>query len=122
MLEQTHWFNQEINKSGSEQIEVTGIDAEHVVDVVIGEFGQVPIDATILMLMDNGTVEYIPVRKALNEGFHSFGKIKGVEDVVRLRVVEESDSCTGGRDTIAQKANGDFYELYTLMRDLGIFD
>lgn len=118
-IEEGHWFEKKLNKTGYEEIKVTDVDASHVVDVKLGEFGHGPGGLTILILMDDGTVEYIPVEKALSSGFRSYGKINGVEGIIGLHAVELNEGCTGGRDMIAQKANGEFYELFKILEDQG---
>jgi len=40
--------------------------------------------AQFCFLMDDGTVEYIPIERALKEGFCSYGKIKDVDGVISL--------------------------------------
>lgn len=111
-------------KSGTEEFEITGVDAADVVDVLIVGFGNGIGSETVLMQMKDGTVEYIPVKKALQEGngMHSFGKIEGVEDVVRLRTVMASGDCSAGNAGIAQKANGEIYDLYAKLAYQGAWD
>lgn len=112
------WYGLEGRKAGYEQIKIDDISGERVVDVLVASFGQAGGYEVVFFLMDDGTVEYIPIGRAIREGFHSYGKIEGIEGVVRLKQVAEEPvtGCIGGGlSAIAQKANGDFYNLYSLM-------
>lgn len=117
------WYGLDGTKTGTEEVEITGVKADDVVDVIVAGFGNgVGGSEAILMQMKDGTVEYIPIKKALSEGFHSFGKIEGVEDIVRIRSVMASYECSGGLEAIAQKANGEIYELYPILAMQGAWD
>lgn len=103
------------NKS-VEDLVIAGIDAQHVVSVERGLFGNGLGNETILFLMDDGTVEYMPLHRVAEDGVvRSYGKIKGVEDVISLKMVYSSPGCGGGSTVIAQKANGEFYDLHELL-------
>lgn len=95
--------------------EIKDIDASRIVDLKIGSFGHLAENATVLFLMDDGTVEYIPLKTALRNGdIRSYGKLDGVDGVVRLSSVV-TGGCTGYATVIAQKANGDFYDLVKIV-------
>ncbi len=100
-----------LNLTGGEKIqtlEVGNIDVNKVVDVKIGLFGQAVSDReTLLYLMEDGTIEYNNIKEGLQNGkFDSEGALPGVEDVVRLYVVD-----LNGRTIYAQRADGDYYDL-----------
>ena len=86
-----------------------------IAEVLIGSFGQDNYHSAIIYLMSDGTVEYTPIRKAKESNdFKSYGKVNGVEDIVRIKTVfiEPKNSPTGGGvSIIAQKADGTFYNL-----------
>lgn len=90
-----------------------------VTDVYIQTIGVDSTYATIFYLMEDGTVEYTPLLKALKEGeFRSYGKLDGVEGVVKLYSIGFSlkDFPTGGGITVvAQRADGNFYDLRQLI-------
>ena len=75
--------------------------------------------STILFLMDDGAVEYIPIECAIKEGFRSYGKIKDVDGVISLQQTYANTGYEGGSLTVAVlKANGEFYDLYTKLEDM----
>lgn len=99
--------------SGEREFEKRGelsFDQE-VSDYIIGGFGQEQSHDTILFLMKDGTVEYIPIKKGytgvLTENVKSFGKISGVKDVIKLYQVSAGSYVT----VLAQQADGSFYDL-----------
>lgn len=74
---------------------------------------------SFVFLMDDGAVEYIPIERALKEGFCSYGKIKDVDGVISLQQTYASTGCEGGSLTVAAlKANGEFYDLHTKLEDM----
>lgn len=95
---------------------VDNIDANHVVDTMVGVFGMSARGALLLFLMDDGTVEYASVETAAQTGeFRSQGKISGVESVIKFYQVMAMQGCDAGATVLAQKANGEFYDLYGLL-------
>lgn len=85
------------------------------VDFLVSGFGNAMGYETALFLMEDGTVEYIPIVKAVQEGrFRSYGKIPGITDIVKLYVVEH-----GGYSLLAQRADGDYYDLSTILLKTG---
>lgn len=99
--------------------EITDIDGARVVSVMVAPFGQMASGSTILFLMDDGTIEYIPVERAISEGFHSYGKIRDVKGVVSLQSVSINTGCEGGGlTTLALKADGEFYDLQSILSEM----
>lgn len=89
---------------------------EEVADVYFGGKGQAAGGESLYFLMKDGTVEYMPLLKALRDNdVRSYGKIKGVEGVVKLQMAGVSfadPSIPGGHvTTIAVKGDGTFYDL-----------
>lgn len=75
-----NWMGIENAKTGYETAEVKNIDASRIVDVLAGGFGQSAVSVTILFLMDDGSVEYIPMKAVLTAGeVCSCGKLEGVK-------------------------------------------
>ena len=86
------------------------------VDSFIESFGNGRGGETLFFLMEDGTVEYIPVIKAIQEGkFQSFGKIPGVESVVKFYTAHNY----GGLTPLAQRADGDYYDLSSILLNTG---
>lgn len=92
--------------------------AEKISDIYLGGFGQSVTGDTLLILMNDGTVEYIPLKKAFaKDAYHlnSYGKLPNVEGVVKFYTA----NVTGGVTTLAQKADGSFYDLSTILQSTG---
>lgn len=108
-------------KQRQTMVKAEGIDARKVTDVMVGGFGQAVGEETIFFIMDDGSVEYIPVYQAAKtNSFKSRGAIEGVEGIVKLRQVGMSSNCIGFGTVLAQKANGEFYDLYSILK--GVLD
>ncbi len=88
-------------------------------DVLIGIFGWDGYSASIIYLMEDGTVEYTPIRKAKEENnFKSYGKINEVEDIVSIKRIigkQKNSPVGGGYSVAAQKKDGTFYDLANLI-------
>ena len=74
----------------------------------------------VMFLMTDGTLEYIPIYKALTESeIKSYGKIKNVDNVVELVSASASpiDSDVGNYvTTIAKTSDGNCYNLYVALQ------
>lgn len=92
-----------------------------VVDVYSGLIGQDATGEVAVFLLEDGSVEYIPLYNALKtQNIKSYGKINGVEDVVKFysAVASPKDSPVGSYTTIlAQKKDGTFYNLGEKLRN-----
>lgn len=87
---------------------------KNVTDIQILSSGQAEDSFYILFLMEDGTLEYIPVDKAKTSGIKSYGAVKGVSNVIR--VTQSSLHAVGGGYVIlAQTADGTLYDLSNLM-------
>ncbi len=97
--------------------------SKEIVDVAVGEFGQAAGQEALLYLMEDGTVEYTPLLKSLQENseqLRSFGAIPEVTGVIKFLYGSESYSDgSSGRTTYAQKNDGKFYNLYSILRQTG---
>ncbi len=92
-----------------------------VIEVLFTGFGQATGSETILFLMEDGTVEYIPYRKALTGEMKSYGAIPNVTDVVKL-FVGASETIGGSVNIIAQRADGTFYLLDSNLNATGNYN
>lgn len=90
---------------------------QEVSEVMFGGFGHDVSHETMLFLMKDGTVQYIPIAKAYKakspEAIKStYGTIPEVKDIIKLYQVSASAPNAGGYVTVlAQKADGSFYDL-----------
>ena len=91
-------------------------------DVYVGGIGQDMSGDIILFLMDDGTVEYIPVYKALStgevDGLTSYGTLQDLIDVVKFYSVTAIRNPVGSSVTIiAQTKDGTLYDLAPIIND-----
>ncbi|MBR2588770.1 hypothetical protein IKE84_00250 [Candidatus Saccharibacteria bacterium] len=90
-----------------------------VADIVIGETGQSVGGDVLLFLLADGTVEYMPVVKALqNRDFRSYGQLAGVSDVVKfyhVDAVSDTGDWSGYVTTLAQREDGSIIDLQSFM-------
>lgn len=103
------WYGLGLAKTGagSQVVELSGIDANRVVDVKVGFFSQSVGNEVLLFLMDDGSIEYIPIANVAREhNFHSYGKVAEVEDILAIKQIEIGESCFWGATMIAQRADG----------------
>lgn len=93
-----------------------------VKDVYVGGIGQDMSGDVILFLMDDGTVEYIPVYKALStggvDGLTSYGTLQDLKDVVKFYSVMAIRNPVGSSVTIlAQTKDGTLYDLAPIINN-----
>ena len=91
-------------------------------DVYVGGIGQDMSGDIILFLMDDGTVEYIPVYKALStggvDGLTSYGTLQDLKDVVKFYSVMALRNPVGSSVTIlAQTKDGTLYDLAPIINN-----
>lgn len=100
-------------------IEVTGF-TKKVVDVFIGGCGQGVDFPIVLFLMEDGTVEYLDSKVAIeNNKFVSAGKLENVENIVRFERADAFHENIGGYITvIAIDKDGYFYDVGKQVYDL----
>lgn len=119
-----YYSNLDISNTGFQSIDISL--SGQVTDVFIARFGQAAGDETVLFLMEDGTVEYLPIYTAIkNNDFRSYGKIPELEGIVKFYTGNAiaANAMTGaGYQTLAQRADGKFYELYTLLKSTGNYD
>ena len=101
-----------------EQRNVDNFSGE-IIDVICTGWGQTSDYSTLLFLMKDGTVEYIPVYKAYKtSNFKSYGKLEGISDIVYIGNASGYGPCT----PIAMKADGTFYQLTTILEKTGNYN
>ncbi len=87
-----------------------------IIDVFFGGMGQSSSGDTLFILLEDGTVEYIPIVHMFNhvqDSPVSYGKIDGVSDVTKFTL----SSTSGGVTTLAIKSDGTFYDLWYALKD-----
>lgn len=106
----------EINKSNNTTTKLEDFD-KNVVDVYIGGFGHTVGNEVLFFLLEDGTVEFMPIAHALqNNTIKSYGKLDGVSDVIEFitgnaNIVNGS----GWATTYAVRKDGSFYDLNTII-------
>ena len=97
-----------------------------IAQVLIDGAGQSSVSSAILYLMEDGTVEYVPILKDINTNwrqadntkkFNSYGKLEGVSDVISLIPAEAS----GYHTVLARKADGTVINLSNALNATGNF-
>ena len=89
-----------------------------IVDVFFGGMGQSSSGDTLFILLEDGTVEYIPIVHMFNHvqaEVVSYGKINGVSDITKFTL----SSTSSGVTTLAIKKDGTFYDLWYALKDTG---
>lgn len=98
-----------------------------ITQVLIDGSGQDASSATILYLMEDGTVEYVPILKDINTNwsqtdntkkFNSYGKLNGVSDIISLIPAEAQ----GYHTVLARKADGTVINLANTFKATGNFN
>ena len=102
------YFNMNL---GSNISAVTSFN-QKLLNVFIGYFGQAAGQEYLLFLLEDGTIEYIPIYKELLNGgnFNSYGKIVGVNDVIGFVYLT------------VEKTNFDYYSVGAVRSDGTIYD
>lgn len=124
-LIKTFYPNLNITKSSTEEFTDLGLSGKPT-DLLLTGFGQAVGDETLFFIMADGTVEYIPLAKAIQDNnIKSYGKLPNVSNVIKFY---DGSSCpaegyTGcGHQALAQRADGNYYELYDAVKITGNFD
>ena len=89
-----------------------------IVDLFFGSMGQDVMGDTLFILMEDGTVEYIPLVHMFNhaqDGPISYGKIAGVSNVNHFASADMGYGLT----TLAVRNDGSFYDLWYAVKDTG---
>ena len=92
--------------------QITGF-TKNIIGTFIGEMGQSISGTTLFYLMEDGTVEYTPVKELAydSQNITSKGVVRGVENISKLYNADVSTGFSGWRTTIGAKEDGTFYDL-----------
>lgn len=91
--------------------------SQNISDIVIISAGQTVGMERILFLMEDGSVEYIPVAEAVKENnFTSRGKVENLKNIVKFYKggFDTKEGIGGGAMSYAQDADGKIYLLYSV--------
>ena len=95
---------------------------QKVVDIFFGGIGQGSSGDTILFLMEDGTVEYLPLKKAYatnNKSLNSYGSLPGISNIVKFYSANANSQMGSGITILAQDNEGNLYDLSTTLRETG---
>jgi len=103
------YFNIDID---SDKSIVTSFDSR-LINVFIGYFGQGVGQEYLLFLLEDGTLEYIPIYKEVlsNGTFKSHGKIVGISDVIGFVYLTVDKNSSGYYSVGAVRSDGTVYDL-----------
>ncbi len=93
-----------------------------VEDIFISGFGQSAGAETLLFLMSDGTVEYMPIEDAIKtNNVNSYGKLPNVSHVIKFLMAEETAPNTVGSSITILGFNNDnsFYDLGQILYATG---
>lgn len=91
---------------------------KRIIDVFFGGMGQSSSGDTLFILLEDGTVEYIPIVYMFNHSQgapKSYGKIDGVMDVTKFVLT----NTPGRMTTLAIRSDGSFYDMWYVLKDTG---
>ncbi len=91
-------------------------------DIYIGGFGTDFSNDTILFLMEDGTVEYLPIRNNLQynpDNLKSYGALPELTDIV---IFYDSNKEETGSTVLAQKSDGTIYDLQPIISSTGNYN
>lgn len=107
------------DKTGAESISDFSLSGTPI-DILLTNFGNGGHSETLFFLMDDGTIEYMPLFKAIEtNNLKSYGKLPNLSNAIKFY---KGSSCpkegfTGcGHDALAQRADGSFYGLYAAIQ------
>ena len=105
-----------ITQDGKNIANITGFSGK-IKDYYYAKFGQAYGQETLLFIMDDGSVEYLPNHEAFkNNNFKSRGKIAGLEKIIKIHQVSTHDQNGFGWITaLAEDKDGNYYDLYYLL-------
>ena len=97
---------------------------QKVIDIYIMGFGQAIGYETIFFLMEDGSVEYLPIRYAFkNKKFESYGKIEGIKDVIKIENFSVGYKNGGGWIAIfGITSEGSYYDISEVLGKNNYYD
>ena len=85
-------------------------------DFKICQFGQAVGNEMIVVILEDGTAEYIPMYEMLKEQkYSSYGTVDGISNAVKFYEVN-----AGGADNMIQTSDGKIYSLHDIFEEMGV--
>ena len=121
----TYWqyvsevYGLQTDRTDRETLLLSGLNTK-VSDIIIAESGQTASGDVLLMLFQDGTIGYMPIKKALeNHDIRSYGRLGGLENVAKFYsavIVREDESSYS--TTLAQLIDGSIIDLHDLLQSV----
>lgn len=95
---------------------------QKVVDIFFGGIGQDASGDTLLFLLEDGTVQYLPLKKAYStdhENLKSYGTLSGISNIVKFYSANSLSQMGSSVTILAQDEDGNLYDLATLLQETG---
>ena len=103
------------NYNSNEQSFTINNFSKDIIEIRTGSIYPSLDGSIVIFLMEDGSVEYIPLYKALEANdVRSYGKLEGVEDIVKLYnayAIPKNSPVGASTSLLAQKSDGTFYDL-----------
>lgn len=95
---------------------------QKVVDIFFDGIGQDASGDTLLFLLEDGTVQYLPLKKAYStdhENLKSYGTLSGISNIVKFYSANSLSQMGSSVTILAQDEDGNLYDLATLLQETG---
>lgn len=115
-----------VETTSYQQIDTKTFDKK-ITQVLIDGSGQDASSSAIIYLMEDGTVEYVPILKDINTNwsqqddtkkFNSYGKLNGISNIISLLPA----SANGYHTVLARKVDGTVIDLSDAFKSTGNFN
>ncbi len=97
--------------------------SKKVADIIYGTYGLDMSYETLIFLMEDGTVEYLPLLDAAIKGkIESYGQVENLTNIVKFypNISASRTSGAGGYvTTLAQSSDGTIYDIMTILSKTG---
>ena len=114
--------------SGNKEYSINNFSSK-VVDIYIYGWGQSVGYESLFFLMEDGTVEYMPIFTACKENnFKSYGKIAGIENIVDIvsggvkYSIDDSGAGAGWASIFAINSDGNYYDIGKILMKTEYYD
>lgn len=95
---------------------------QKIVDIFFGGIGQDASGDTMLFLMEDGSVQYLPLKKAYStdhENLKSYGELSGISNIVKFYSANTLSQMGSGITILAQDKEGKIYDLSKILQETG---
>lgn len=88
-----------------------------IVDFYVGGFGQAAGYETLFMIIEDGSIEYVPLYYAVKNNDYTAHKVDGVSGIIRFSTASKISKAEtgGGVTTLGIKSDGSWYDMYSVL-------